>query len=684
MDFANFAGVAHDIAELAQPPARRLPTEVASKHLFSYERKQLWDATQTPYMIAPMNAIADRRYTEAVFVGPSRGGKSFGLVLGGIAYRVIDDPVGDITVIGMNQQESEDWSKTQLKRCIENSPSLAQRIRLNTQADTVHLKQFTSGLLLRCAHPSMPAFSSKTVRTMISTDADNFTGDMTIDEAFELASVRTRTFYSSGYNLAEGNPARDYDPRGWSPRSAHEAPPASGLLSLYNGGNRQRLYWPCPHCGEFFQAEPGYALFKLPDQKQLIESLRVRDPESMAAELCQIWCPHCTAAIEGENRMPMIQRGHWLEDGQTINAKGEVSGPSIDTHRASWWLGGVAAWSWRRILARYFGALKAMDQTGDEKSLKHCTNTDVAMPYVPKALVLSGQQISKEDRGEPMEQGVVPHGTRFITAQVDVQASSFEVQVNAHAEGFETWVVDRFSLMHRVDNNGNPVLDEFGKRIPLAPAARIEDWNRLTDKVITRTYPGEDGKAWPMSLVICDMGGKDGVHENANQYARTVRKTHRNFKLLKGANVSANSKMPLVVESYPDKGKSGASRGDVPVLMINTIAGKDFVVAAIARTEDGPGKIHLPSWLPDSYFKQLMAETRTAQGWSKNTARNEALDLSVYAYAAAKHLGLDKVTSWDKPPPWALQPTKSEAHVIPKRIAPSVPRREFYSRFSKR
>ena len=26
-----------------------------------------------------------------------------------------------------------------------------------------------------------------------------------------------------------------------------------GILSLYNRGDRRRWYWPCPHCGEYFQ-----------------------------------------------------------------------------------------------------------------------------------------------------------------------------------------------------------------------------------------------------------------------------------------------------------------------------------------------------------------------------------------------------------------------------------------------
>ncbi|EKI05075.1 phage terminase large subunit family protein, partial [Escherichia coli 5412] len=39
----------------------------------------------------------------------------------------------------------------------------------------------------------------------------------------------------------------------WRRTSPHEAPPTTGILSLYNRGDRRRWYWPCPHCGEYFQ-----------------------------------------------------------------------------------------------------------------------------------------------------------------------------------------------------------------------------------------------------------------------------------------------------------------------------------------------------------------------------------------------------------------------------------------------
>ncbi|MCM4841582.1 phage terminase large subunit family protein, partial [Escherichia coli] len=66
-------------------------------------------------------------------------------------------------------------------------------------------------------------------------------------------SKRTTTFMSSGMTLVESSPGRDVKDVKWRRTSPHEAPPTTGILSLYNRGDRRRWYWPCPHCGEYFQ-----------------------------------------------------------------------------------------------------------------------------------------------------------------------------------------------------------------------------------------------------------------------------------------------------------------------------------------------------------------------------------------------------------------------------------------------
>jgi phage terminase large subunit GpA-like protein len=64
-----------------------------------------------------------------------------------------------------------------------------------------------------------------------------------------------------------------------------------------------------------------------------------------------------------------------------------------------------------------------------------------------------------------------------------------------------------------------------------------------------------------------------------------------------------------------------------------------------------PGTVHLPGWTDSEWLKQLTAEqlvtVKTKRGftkleWQKLRERNEALDIRVYARAAAWILGADR------------------------------------------
>src|SRR3546814_7457701 len=70
--------------------------------------------------------------------------------------------------------------------------------------------------------------------------------------AFDLASKRTTTYGSNAMTLAESSPSReiiDYK----KVVTGHMAPPTTGILSLYNRGDRRRWHWPCPECGSYFE-----------------------------------------------------------------------------------------------------------------------------------------------------------------------------------------------------------------------------------------------------------------------------------------------------------------------------------------------------------------------------------------------------------------------------------------------
>ncbi len=116
---------------------------------------------------------------------------------------------------------------------------------------------------------------------------------------------------------------------------------------------------------------------------------------------------------------------------------------------------------------------------------------------------------------------------------------------------------------------------------------------------------------------------------------------------------------PTIALSMPDasdrKDRKNGGKGDVPVWLLNTNVLKDAVVGDLARTDPGPGYVHLARWLLDvtGFFDEYEAEKRTDKGWMNPTkARNEAFDLHGYNRGACKILKADKI-NWVSPPSWA-------------------------------
>lgn len=667
--------IRRDVMESIKPPQQTTVAESVSRHLHIVNpsgASGTWSPDTAPYMVEPMNLARSRLFESVVFMGPARSGKTVALVDGVLAYSVADDPA-DCMVIQTSQATAEDFSKMRIRRAIQGSPVLAGKISPRSHDDNVYLKLFRSGMAIRFGWPSIGQLSGKDLRRVLMTDVDNFTGDMSIDEAFGLALKRTQTYMSAGICIAESSPAKDYADRKWRASSQHEAPPAPGIASLYNRGDRRLFYWPCPDCGEHFAATAGVELFRLPEFDELKLRLETEDPLQMADHYACIWCPHCGVQIEQRHKRSMTLAGKWVGQGQTINRRGEIAGELIRSRTASFWLGGVAAayQSWSSLLERYFQAIKQYATNGETKPLKTTVNVDQAMPFLPPAVGKQQSAHAIQERAEDWPQGSVPEGVRFLTAQVDVQAGQrrgFVVQVNGWGRDREHWVIDRYALKSSEREGDNGML-------PIDPAGYAEDWRRLVDKCIDRRYPLADGsgRTMPVRLTVCDSGGEDGVTARAYEFHRYLAKSGKahKFRLVKG---DGTPKAPRVAQSYPDTSKRGdrnsGSAGDVPVLRLNTNDIKDTIAADLGRSDPGPGYWHFPSWLPTSFYDEMTAESRGPKGWISSGKKNETLDLCVYGEAAFIWCGGDKI-KWDKPPSWAAD-WSSNPDVLDKGASPTV------------
>ncbi|EJX7693952.1 phage terminase large subunit family protein, partial [Escherichia coli] len=597
-----------------------------------------WDPLVAPYVIEPMNCLASREYDAVIFVGPARTGKTIGLIDGWVIYNVICDPA-DMLIIQMTEEKAREHSKKRLARTFRVSPEVVSRLSPNKNDNNVYDRTFLAGNYLKIGWPSVNIMSSSDYKCVALTDYDRFPEDIDGEgDAFSLASKRTTTFMSSGMTLVESSPGRDVKDVKWRRTSPHEAPPTTGILSLYNRGDRRRWYWPCPHCGEYFQ----------PCGDVVAGFRDIADPV-LASEAAYIQCPSCSGRILPEQKRELNGRGVWLRDGESINADGSRYGDPRRSRIASFWMEGPAAayQTLSQLVYKLLTAEQEYETTGSEETLKTVINTDWGLPYLPRASMEQRKSELLEQRAEPVPSRSVPDGVNFLVATVDVQAGRhrrFVVQVTGYGSRGERWIIDRYNITQSLRG------DSDGESQRIDPASYPEDWDVLLTDVFHKSWPLASDPSQQMRLMAMavDSGGEDGVTDNAYKFWRRCRRDGlgKRIYLFKGDSIR---RAKLITRTFPDNtgrtGRRAQAAGDVPLWLLQTDALKDRVNNALWRDSLGPGYVHFPDWLGSWFYDELTYEERSSDGkWSKpGRGANEAFDLMVYAEALVILHGYEKI-----------------------------------------
>ncbi|EFS6703448.1 phage terminase large subunit family protein [Escherichia coli] len=622
-----------------------------------------WDPLVAPYVIEPMNCLASREYDAVIFVGPARTGKTIGLIDGWVIYNVICDPA-DMLIIQMTEEKAREHSKKRLARTFRVSPEVVSRLSPNKNDNNVYDRTFLAGNYLKIGWPSVNIMSSSDYKCVALTDYDRFPEDIDGEgDAFSLASKRTTTFMSSGMTLVESSPGRDVKDVKWRRTSPHEAPPTTGILSLYNRGDRRRWYWPCPHCGEYFQ----------PCGDVVAGFRDIADPV-LASEAAYIQCPFCSGRIMPEQKRELNGRGVWLRDGESINADGSRYGDPRRSRIASFWMEGPAAayQTLSQLVYKLLTAEQEYETTGSEETLKTVINTDWGLPYLPRASMEQRKSELLEQRAEPVPSRSVPDGVNFLVATVDVQAGRhrrFVVQVTGYGSRGERWIIDRYNITQSLRG------DSDGESQRIDPASYPEDWDVLLTDVFHKSWPLASDPSQQMRLMAMavDSGGEDGVTANAYKFWRRCRRDGlgKRIYLFKGDSIR---RAKLITRTFPDNtgrtGRRAQAAGDVPLWLLQTDALKDRVNNALWRDSPGPGYVHFPDWLGSWFYDELTYEERSSDGkWSKpGRGANEAFDLMVYAEALVILHGYEKIR-WPDAPEWASRETWLEC--VPDSTEPS-------------
>jgi len=208
-----------------------------------------------------------------------------------------------------------------------------------------------------------------------------------------------------------------------------------------------------------------------------------------------------------------------------------------------------------------------------------------------------------------------PKDVAVIVAAIDLQVNRLEIQKMGFGAGEEAWLLD-----HKI------IWDDPGLE---------STWDQADDFLLEPLLH-ESGALLTPSITFVDSGSQaDAVYDfvQPRQHAR------RRCYAIKG--VDYLSKPGLVAEAT-------AKKKGVRLFTVATYAAKDRVFSRLKISQSGPGYIHFPAndghQVTDEYLEQLTGEkkiivrdkrTRTKKAiYVKTYNRNEALDLTVYCYAA--------------------------------------------------
>ncbi len=350
---------------------------------------------------------------------------------------------------------------------------------------------------------------------------------------------------------------------------------ASRIENAWQGSDRRRYWVPCPHCGTF----------------QLLKWPQVVWPEGRPED-AYFACLGCGAAITNADKPKMLTAGEWRAE----NPGGKVAGFHLNELYSPWRTFGDVAESF----------LEA--KRGGPEQLKVWINTSLGETWNPRdaeQLQAEGLMKRREEYEAP-----VPAGVAMLTAAVDTQDDRLEWLVLGWGLGGECWQIDHGAV--------------FGN------LALVDPWNSL-HAVLTQTWRHAAGSQMPISASFVDSGGH--YSKQVMQFTLAHRADH--IFPLKGA--SRAQARP--VQRGPKRSR---------LWMVDTVAIKDQLFARLRVATPGPGFIHFPMAADRIWFEQILAErpvVRRQFGLDRRVyekvapgARNEALDLFVYATAAIELL----------------------------------------------
>jgi phage terminase large subunit GpA-like protein len=351
----------------------------------------------------------------------------------------------------------------------------------------------------------------------------------------------------------------------------------SRVETEFEGSDQQRYFCPCPRCGH----------------KQTLKWINVRWDRDDGSD-AYLFCEGCEAHLSDDERREMVRAGEWVAQYPERTLRG-------------FHLPGIAS------MFRHKRGFKSRLHQMAAENIKAKRRPETLRTWINTFLAETWEEEGESVQWEPLlarreDWGDFPKGGLILTAGVDIQGDRFEIEVVAWGEGEESWSIYHVSMMGDFNN--------------------VETQNSL-DEILAMTWIHPSGAELGISCTFIDSG-----HKTKAVYAYTKSREVRRVYAIKG---QGGPGIPIVGRPT----RRGNERA--ALFSIGTDTAKELIYSRLSLGKKGAGFMHFPHDRPEDWFRQLTVEVKViryrngipyARFENPSKARNEALDLRVYASAA--------------------------------------------------
>jgi hypothetical protein len=547
-----------------------------------------WRTDRTPYLKEVMDCLSSSNPIQRVVL---MAGAQLGKTEAGsnwLGY-IIHHAPGPMMMVQPTVDMAKRLSKQRLEGLINETPVLSERIapaRSRDSGNTMFSKDFPGGIMILTGANSATGLRSSPCRYIFLDEVDAFPLDVDGEGDPVTLAERRSTTFSRRKVFMTSTPT---------------VKDISRIESEYLLSDQRRFFIPCPCCGHMQWLQ--WANMKWDDN----------EPSTARYE-----CESCHEQFDESYKTSFLAAGEW-------RATAPGDGKTAGFHLSS--LYSPLGWkSWQEVVDDF------LRSKADAPRLKTWVNTVLGETWEEDyASKVSADGLLA--RCENYAAAELPEQAFALTIGVDVQDNRLAVSAWAWGRDEEGWLLDHQEIL------GDPS----------QPAI----WKQL-DAIVLREWPHAMGRALRPDVVAIDSGGH--FTNEVYQYARE--RQAANVIAIKGQ--SQRGKPPIGKQSKVDldyKGrvlKRGAS-----VFPVGSDTIKTTLFGRLRHNDVGPGYLHFHVQTGEEYFQQLTAEKQTVRfvkgfpirEWVKKpSARNEALDCLVYAYAALNRMyqRYDRRTIWDQ------------------------------------